>query len=65
MATNMIMVKISPKTKALLIDCRAIYRNEHPELDEMYLSNNKILYEVCRFYVETYNRPYDPSRGER
>ena len=45
-------MRIKNKVVALLDDCEYIYRKYHPELNEVYLSKSKVLYEVIKFYLQ-------------
>lgn len=44
-------VLIKPDVFDLIADCETIYRKHHPELNNIPLSKNKILYEVFKFYL--------------
>jgi len=45
---------ISVKTEVYnyLDDCIFIYRLNHPEMTEVYISKNKILYEIVKRYLK-------------
>lgn len=38
--------------KMLVDDCKREYIKHHPELEETKITDNKILFEVCKFYLE-------------
>lgn len=44
-------VAIREKSYSLLDDCEYIYKKFHPELKLIPLSKDKIIYEVCKFYL--------------
>jgi len=44
-------IAIKQKSYDLLDDCEFIYRKYHPELVLIPISKNKIIYEVCKFYL--------------
>jgi hypothetical protein len=49
---NTLNVRVTYKTNDLIEKAREEYLKHHPEFKEMYLSNNKILYEVLIFYLK-------------
>lgn len=46
-------VQLSPKTCDMVKECEVIYRKYHPELDEIRISLNKMVYEIARYYRDT------------
>jgi len=44
-------IAIRPKIYNLIDDCEIIYRSHHPEFNSLVLSKNKILFEICKFYL--------------
>lgn len=47
---------VEEKTLKFLKDCEFIYRQHHPELKDVVLTNTKILKEVIRFYLNKTER---------
>jgi len=45
-------VKIKQKTDELIDQCVRSFRYHHPELDEIPISRNKIVYEMAIFYLK-------------
>jgi len=45
-------VKIKQKTDDLIDQCVKSFRYHHPELDEIPISRNKIIYEMANFYLK-------------
>jgi len=39
--------------KLIRTRCKEEYLSHHPEMREIYISDNKILYEMARFYLES------------
>ena len=56
MVINYKPMQIKEDVLELLGDCEFIYRQYHPELNEVYLSKSKILYEVFKFYLQKTTR---------
>jgi len=44
-------VAIRAKVYKLINDSEIIYRKAHKEFDSVPLSKNKILFEICKFYL--------------
>lgn len=54
--------RIDKNTAELLNLCEKLYREHHPELDKIYISKNKIIFEICDFYLK--NTRYEIKREE-
>lgn len=53
MVNNYVKLNIRKDTKELLLkSCVEEYRKYHPEIDKIPITQDKILYEVCRFYLK-------------
>ena len=53
MSKNYTNIAVKPETKDKLIsECMEEYRKHHPELDHIPISHDKILHEVCKYYLE-------------
>jgi hypothetical protein len=44
-------IAIRPKNYALIDDCELIYRKAHKEFECIPISKDKIIYEICKFYL--------------
>lgn len=62
---NYLIIKMAKHYKTLAIeekmfnyldDCEYIYRKHHPELNNIYLTKTKILYEIIKFYLQKTER---------
>jgi len=42
---------VKKDTRKLLEKCIDEFRTHHPEFDEIPITQNKIIYEVCKFYL--------------
>lgn len=52
MVKNLVRLAISTETRDLLIDkCKKEYLNHHPEMMHIHITQDKILFEVCSFYM--------------
>jgi hypothetical protein len=49
-------INVSEKTKAMVKLCEEEYRTHHPELDAIPLSEDKIMFEVMKFYLPKHKR---------
>ena len=45
-------LRIKKEISERIDDCEYIYRKYHPELNEVYLTKSKILYEIIKFYLQ-------------
>ena len=53
MSIIFVPIKVSKATHELLKIARSELKKHHPELEETFLSNNKVIYEALKFYVES------------
>jgi len=53
MVHNYVKLSCSQETKNLILDlCIKLYRQHHPELDHIPISQDKILYEIAIYYLK-------------
>ena len=52
MGVNFISTKVTKETMELMEQAKIEFRKHHPELNQMFLSNNKIIYEAMVFYLD-------------
>ena len=54
---NYVMIPVRESVKKDLIRCIDIYIKYHPEMRNMRITQNKIVSELVRFYIETEKIP--------
>ena len=37
---------------SLMQDCKALYLKSHPEMEHIKLTENKVLFEICEYYLK-------------
>lgn len=47
-----VKLSIRHNTSELLKNCIKLYRQHHPELNHMPISQDKIIYEICKYYIQ-------------
>ena len=52
MGKEYVKISVRPETKSMLSECKKLYLKHHPELDHVYISEDKMMYEIFRFYLE-------------
>lgn len=52
MGYNYIKLSVKKEVFELLLQCIEEYRKHHPEMDQVPITQNKIIYEVCSFYIK-------------
>jgi len=48
----MAQVLLDSKEERLLEICKKLYLDIHPELEQVYISKHKIIYETLKFYLK-------------
>jgi len=48
-----ITLKVSETTWNLIKSAKSEYKHYHPEFEQVFISNNKIIYEALKYYVES------------
>jgi hypothetical protein len=49
-------IAIKQKTYDYVEDCEFVYRKAHPEFERIPISKEKILFEICKFYLDKTER---------
>lgn len=52
MAPHWRHIRVKNETRLMLIEhCMKDFLRHHPEMEHMHITHDKILYEVCKFYL--------------
>jgi hypothetical protein len=46
------MIGVKINVKEMINKCKSEFLNHHPEYEEKPISNNKIIYEMAKYYLE-------------
>ena len=45
-------VALKPEVKEMLSECKKDFLKHHPELEEVFITDNKIVYEMAKYYLQ-------------
>lgn len=51
MGSQFVKISVKESTKKIWDKCRENYLSYHPELKHVFLSQDKITFEICEFYL--------------